>query len=178
MSAAFDAQEAWWEYKVEGHEIRASQRVYACCLLINMFQLTQPSPVPCVRGPPPAAREVRAISPIKLRFYCRYVNFELPDSIVDYECPPHTYIYVWSRQTIDVRLNQSTFENNSTLALAPSTPLLNSLRSGSDRPGAALVFFQHTVARYGNSLRDSNRLKAVKVESCKTVITHQAERTL
>ena len=54
-----------------------------------MDQLTQPSPVLRVPGPPPAAREARSINVTKLKFYCRYVIFELPDSIVDFECVPH-----------------------------------------------------------------------------------------
>ena len=48
----------------------APRRMYVCMFLIDMDQLTQPSPVPRIRGPPPAAREARSINATKLRFHC------------------------------------------------------------------------------------------------------------
>ena len=76
--------------------------MYTCCLLIDMDQLTQPSPVPRVRGPPPAAREVRSMNATKLRFHCRYGDFELPGSIIDYECSPYSEVYHGQPEPVSV----------------------------------------------------------------------------
>ena len=79
--------------EVQGQGARdapCSMCMYACCLLIDMDQITQPWPVLRVRGP---AREVRPMNATKLGFHCRHVDFELPGSIIDYECSPHSEIY-------------------------------------------------------------------------------------
>ena len=78
--------------------------MYARFPLIDMDQLTQPLRVP---GPPPVAREARSINATKLRFYCQYVVFELPDSIIYYECSPHSELYHDRPESVSLRVSHA-----------------------------------------------------------------------
>ena len=40
----------------------------------------------------------------KLRFHCRYVDFELPGSIIDYECSPYLEVYHGQPEPVSVNI--------------------------------------------------------------------------